>query len=369
MLATINSKKSLRLTAFIATFLMATPVFAEDMGLGDLGRPDDYDLTIKSFQDNVSRVAAPTAWDWRDHGGVTPPKSQGFCGSCWAFTSAGVLESKLLIEGYGEYDLSEQFPVSCDTAQLGCMGGWAHSLRFWETEGPMLEICTGYPSVNGFTYPCSDFDHCEQKQIYAEDYYTVDVSIMDDIKASVLDDGPAWFSFLVHQDWRDFWNTAAPGTVYVNSVANLLAGHAVLLIGWDDNKGAWLVKNSHGATNGPEGDGTFWIAYSGHANNLDFSVANLDTLIVEDVDDCTCDVGCDDVRTEAGSLDTTDAVCYEIDAEIKGWTAWNVHGRTIEVNDVVVNQSDPLPPPIDGKYYFGFSAGDYPWCGFTHWTW
>lgn len=365
-----KSKKSFfRLCALLATLLATTPALAQG-AFGDLGLPDDYDLTMKSFED-MSLPAAAAAYDWRDHGGVTPVKDQFSCGNCWAFAATGVLESKLLIEGYAEFDLGEQFQTSCNAAFSGCFGGWMTSLLFWETEGPMLESCTGFPSADGVNRPCSDLDHCDQMQVSATDYYTVDTAILDDAKASVLDDGPAYFRFDVHDDWSIFMSTAAPGSVYVNNYTDPGGpqGHATLIIGWDDNKGAWLLKNSHGATNGPDGDGTFWMAYSGHLNDLSFGMANVDTLIVEDVDECTCDAGCDDVRTEAGDLNTTDAVCYEIDAEIKGWTAWNIQGRTIEVNDVVVNQGDPLPLPIDGKYYFGFSAGDVPWAGFSHWTW
>lgn len=44
-----------------------------------------------------------------------------------------------------------------------------------------------------------------------------------------------------------------------------------MLIGWDDSKGAYLCKNSWGEYGGPNGDGTFWIAYS---NNLNFGMSN-----------------------------------------------------------------------------------------------
>ena len=42
-------------------------------------------------------------------GKTTPAKLQGSCGSCWAFVAAAVMESQLLIEDQGNYDLSEQF--------------------------------------------------------------------------------------------------------------------------------------------------------------------------------------------------------------------------------------------------------------------
>jgi len=50
----------------------------------------------------------------------------------------------------------------------------------------------------------------------------------------------------------------------------------VLIIGWNDTEDAYLCKNSWGATGGPNNDGTFWIAYSGHAHNLYFGMVNFD---------------------------------------------------------------------------------------------
>jgi cathepsin L len=54
---------------------------------------------------------------------------------------------------------------------------------------------------------------------------------------------------------------AYTGGVYNESVASDSSGggHAVVIVGWDDSKGAWRMKNSWGADWGE--DGYAWIAY------------------------------------------------------------------------------------------------------------
>jgi C1A family cysteine protease len=50
--------------------------------------------------------AAPLQVDWRNEQKVSAVKYQGSCGSCWAFTTAALYESILMIAGFTEQDLS-----------------------------------------------------------------------------------------------------------------------------------------------------------------------------------------------------------------------------------------------------------------------
>lgn len=254
--------------------------------IGDMGKPADYDQTILDFRQVISNFddfidQYDPAFDWRDSGNVTPADDQGDCGSCWAFASVGALESKILIGGGSQYDLSEQQAVSCNTYGYSCCGGSMTALQFWYSHGPMQESCTGYgdyttscpPDTTNVT--CSSMDACAKLAYNTTGYYTVDMGNNDNIKASLLTDGPTYFRYDFYSDFYTHWSSAPSGAVYTQTSGTDLGGHAVLIIGWDDSKGAWLCKNSWGPSVGPDSDGTFWIAYSGHANNLNFGMANV----------------------------------------------------------------------------------------------
>ncbi len=248
----------------------------DEYALGDTGKPDNYDSLIRDFSEFIDDFDTfldnlPDKFDWRDRGVVAPAKNQGSCGSCWAFASTGAFESKIAIKGGSLNDLSEQQQVSCNDEMRGCQGGNADALKFWYNQGPMKESCTGYTADET---PCSQISSCEKLSYNTAGFYTVNTDDPKEIKTSLYNDGPAYFRYDVHSDFMTFWNTYSPDKVYKNTDIYLEGGHAVLIIGWDEDKQAWLCKNSWGATAGPNGDGTFWIAYSGHAKDLNFGMTN-----------------------------------------------------------------------------------------------
>ncbi len=276
--------------------------------LGDLGEPEDYQNTLMHFEDTFPDTAGsfdgfvaqlPDAFDWRDHNAVTRSKDQGYarikasldgrkrenqghCGGCWAFAAVAALESKILIAGGPEYNLSEQQLVSCNTENDGCCGGYINAATYWETHGPKLESCTDYADFNTrncncpthcSSVSCNSMSHCEELSYRVENYYTVNVHSARNAKISIKEHGPGVFRYEVYDDFFKFWDNGTNGQVYVQSSPVWKDGHEVAIIGYSDTKGAWLCKNSWG-DGGPNGDGTFWIAYAGHSNDLQFQMSN-----------------------------------------------------------------------------------------------
>lgn len=90
-------------------------------------------LGIKEPQSSRSAPASPAipqyppgpaAVDWRKKGLVGPVLDQGGCGSCWAFTAAGVVESVLRKKNITD-SVSPQQLVDCSKQGCwGCQSGW-----------------------------------------------------------------------------------------------------------------------------------------------------------------------------------------------------------------------------------------------------
>merc|ERR1712019_136663 len=90
------------------------------------------------------------AVDWTTRGAVNAIKNQGQCGSCWAFSTVGTLESAWQISTGTLYSLAEQQLVDCDRSDNGCSGGWPH------TAYDSYISRAGYCSEDSYIYTARD---------------------------------------------------------------------------------------------------------------------------------------------------------------------------------------------------------------------
>ena len=99
-------------------------------------------------------ASLPSSVDWRARGKVTPVKDQGYCGSCWAFSTVGSFESLNLIVNStatnSTANYSEEQQVNCNLWDGGCNGGDPASAMAWAYfNGTTSENSYPYASYDG----------------------------------------------------------------------------------------------------------------------------------------------------------------------------------------------------------------------------
>ena len=223
----------------------------------------------------ASAGALPRSWDWRNVSGVnyvSPVRDQGQCGSCYIFSSTGMIEARVRVASKNRLQpiLSTQDALSCSSYSQGCAGGFPYLTagRYAQDFGFVEESCMPYTGID--TTPCSS--KCTNStrlwQVsnysYIGGYYGATTAEL--MQAEMLARGPISVSFNVYDDFFSYKSgvythqfTAAAG---LESSFNpfCVTNHAVVAVGWGETEtGAkyWIVKNSWGPAWGL--DGYFWI--------------------------------------------------------------------------------------------------------------
>lgn len=85
------------------------------------------------------------AINWKDHGLVGPVENQGQCGSCWAFSTAAIVNAVLRKNNITTDLTSPQQLVDCSTyGTQGCTGGWPEYALDYVKENGITDKTT-YP--------------------------------------------------------------------------------------------------------------------------------------------------------------------------------------------------------------------------------
>ena len=214
-------------------------------------------------------------FDWRESGKVTSVKNQGACGSCYAFAAAGNIESRLLIDGVGTVDISENNLKECEYFGSSCGGGnYWRMANLLSIKGTVLESCDPYLASD---VACKTTCPYQTTLLDWREFSHDTVPSVATIKAYLQAYGPIYTSMNAgHGDaWGAEFNSYN-GSYTLYTTVSGTSTHAVLIVGWDDDaahtggQGAWIVKNSWGTSwGGTCGYGTqrgyFTIAY-GSAN-------------------------------------------------------------------------------------------------------
>jgi len=221
-----------------------------------------------SVKRDVSKSDLPESWDWRNVSGVnyvSPVRHQGGCGSCYAFSSAGMLEVRIRIATNNTQQpiLSPQHVVSCSQYSQGCQGGFAYLIAGkYAYDFGMIEE-DSFPYVANNT-ECTIKNEEEIKRWTVKDYYFVGgyygATDAETIKREIVENGPVSISMLVHRDFKYYKSGVYAHEPIafdsINPFRRVPTSHAVLAVGWgvtDEGVKYWIIKNSWGPTWGMDG--------------------------------------------------------------------------------------------------------------------
>jgi cathepsin L len=224
---------------------------SKSKGKGKKGKGQD---APQGFSDVCSPDA--DAFTWSEH--MPPIRDQRFCGSCWAFAAMGSYEASQHIVNDVSLDLSEQHAVDCAEIYSGkagsCRGGWYMKVFEWmEKEGSMpTEATVPYESQDLACRNDVEAPFKVEAWGWVGHPWSRDATV-DELKEAMCNYGPV--------------STAVTATgAFVGYTSGVfdernpgMINHAVVLVGWDDEKNAWLMRNSWGTKWGM--DGYMWIDY------------------------------------------------------------------------------------------------------------
>jgi len=232
----INRFTDMTAEEFRAQFTGANPAVVNKSG------------SVSQFQLST-RASVPASIDWRTHNVVTPVKDQGQCGSCWAFSTTGAVESAYAIKHGSLISLSEEFLVDCDTNEYGCNGGWPdEAMNFIQNSGG-IPTESAYPDTAG---PYGVASYCQNQ---ADSGVSVTGTSGNGGSESTLQQmvgtvGPV--SVCVDAGDGCDWSAYQSG-IFNEPGCYVQTDHAVLAVGYSTSGGYWIVKNSWGTSWGESG--------------------------------------------------------------------------------------------------------------------
>ncbi|XP_016947815.1 procathepsin L [Drosophila biarmipes] len=195
----------------------------------------------------------PDSFDWREHGGVTPVKFQGTCGSCWAFATIGAIEGHTFRKTGSLPVLSEQNLVDCgpteDFGLVGCDGGFQEAAFCF-----IDEVQKGVSQAGAYPY-IDNKDTCKydasKSAAKLEGFATIPPKDEEQMKKVIATLGPLACSVNGLETLKSY-----DGGIYDDDECNKgEPNHSILVVGYgsENGKDYWIVKNSWDVAWGEKG--------------------------------------------------------------------------------------------------------------------
>ncbi|XP_068448891.1 digestive cysteine proteinase 2 [Clinocottus analis] len=207
-------------------------------------------VSSRRLRTNAKRLDAYFV-DYRNMGYVTEVKDQGFCGSCWAFSTTGAIEGQIYKKTGQLVSLSEQNLVDCSRSYgtYGCNGAWmANAYDYVVHNG--LQSSSAYPYSSVDTQPC--YYDSRQAVAHIKDYRFIPKGDEQALADAVATVGPITVAIDADHSSFLFYSSG----IYEEPTCNPNnLSHAVLLVGYGSDGGQdyWIIKNSWGSSWGEGG--------------------------------------------------------------------------------------------------------------------
>jgi hypothetical protein len=284
----------------------------------------------------------------------------------------GVVEAAFNIYGDNhnlDFDLSEHHVVSSCCRDCGnYSGGYPDKgLEFIQENGICDNPCFPYSIVA----TCSPCDGWEANAYRIKGFVYIEPSKAN-FQAALQEYGPMCVVLLVDSDWYYYDDAGNYQRHFEPRLDVDNANHAVVLVGWDDDDGCWLVKNSRGVDVGE--DGYMRVKY-GNLEKYNYAYAvtgvtigesapewikpisaeSSSNYITDDGFEYSADLAIDDKWDGVG----TD--CWVSDNEVPCWIRFDLGSeKTIDAVRIV-SLTNPLPMTVS----VDVSSDDISWTPVT----
>lgn len=214
----------------------------EEFSAKYLGQVREQSLERSGYNPNFRLSGSK---NWLAEGKVTPVKNQGACGSCWAFSTTGALETAHAIKSNDLIGYSESELVDCAGGiygNQGCNGGEMRD-AFHYIQDHQLSPEKDYPYV-AQTRKCKA-DYQKENRIKIKGYEVLKKPVVEEL-VKFIDINTISIGIEVQRDFQSYKSGIFKGKAGCGKYLN----HGVLAVGYDTDKESgedyFLVKNSWG---------------------------------------------------------------------------------------------------------------------------
>lgn len=213
--------------------------------------------SASDFRASPNLTTLPSSVDLRS--GCTAVEDQGQLGSCTANAAVGAMEYYLGKKGEAQTDLSRLF-VYYNARRMDGTQDKDNGSRI--SQGMAALLAFGVPPEQKWPYDIARFAETPPREVFDEaaantptEYARVDG--LENVKGALARGYPVVFAASLP---TDYWKTVgkdgrgkSPTDKELENAATPSGTHAMLLVGYDDNAGHLVIRNSWGTVFGDQG--------------------------------------------------------------------------------------------------------------------